>query len=308
MTLDEPQEITLTCQDGVKLAGRRWIRKNGNEKETRVLCLHGWMDNCFTFNRLADGLLKKIPLSTDLDIVALDFPGHGLSSHKSLDGPSVVLADLVYYMYDALQSLNWETANLTVVGHSMGSSVALLFAAAFPLGKLIMLDSLGPQTKPADEISKSVRAHIKARIRGKPPSSVYPDLDTAIETRCLTATVFPGNQYISRETAKALVERASIIREDGQLEFLHDQRLKWPSLLVLTDAQLDQLYMDVASHPTETCLLTAQDGMPFPPDSISRIRELLQPKVVESLPGSHHFHADPDTADAVVDTIVSFIS
>lgn len=251
--------------------------------------------------------MQKIPPSVDLDIVAIDLPGHGRSSHKALDGPSVVLADFVYYMYDALQELRWETESVTAIGHSMGSSVALMFAAAFQLGKLIMLDSLGPQTKTADEVSKAVRAHIKARIRGKPPLSVYPDLETAIETRCLTAKVFPGNQYISEETAKALVERASVIKDDGQLEFLHDQRLKWPSLLSLTDAQLDQIYMDVASHPTETCVLTAKDGMPFPSESIDRLEKLLRPKVLKSLPGSHHFHADPDTANGVVDSIVSFL-
>jgi pimeloyl-ACP methyl ester carboxylesterase len=242
-----------------------------------------------------------------LDLVALDFPGHGRSSHKALDGPSVVLSDFVYYVYDAIQVLEWETESVIMIGHSMGSAVALLFAAAFPLGKLIMLDSLGPQTKSASELSKGVRAHIKARIRGKPPCSVYPDLDTAIETRCLSAKTFPGNQYISRETAAALVERASVIREDGQLEFLHDQRLKWPSLLSLTDSQLNQIYEDIASLPTETCVLTAKDGMPFPLDSIQRLKELLQPKVFESLPGSHHFHADPDSSDGVVDAILRFL-
>jgi pimeloyl-ACP methyl ester carboxylesterase len=268
---------------------------------------HGWLDNCFTFNNLADGLLKKLPSSAafDLEIVALDFPGHGRSSHKADDGPSVVLADFVYYMYDALKQLQWETESVVAIGHSMGASVALMFAAAFPLGKLVLLDSLGPRTKPAEDVSKGVRAHIKARIRGKPPSSVYPDMETAIETRCLTPTTFPGNQYISKETATALVKRASVIQEDGKLQFLHDQRLHWPNLLVLTDEQLDQLYVDVVS--TQTCILTAKDGMPFPTDSINRIKKLMQPKVVESLPGSHHFHSDPDTVDGVVDAIVTFL-
>jgi pimeloyl-ACP methyl ester carboxylesterase len=256
---------------------------------------------------LASGLLTKLPSSLDLDIVALDFPGHGQSSHKSLDGPSIVLADFVYYVYDALRRLEWETESVIMIGHSMGSAVALMFAAAFPLGKLIMLDSLGPQAKSANEVSKGIRAHIQARIRGKPHCSVYPNLDTAIETRCLTAKAFPGNQYINKETATALVERASFIREDDQLEFRHDQRLKWPSLLSLTDSQLDQIYRDVASLPTQTCVLIARDGMPFPSESIQRLKDLLQPKFFESLPGSHHFHADPDSSDAVVGAIVRFL-
>jgi hypothetical protein len=43
MALYVPEEITLTCQDGIKLAGRRWIRQsdgisNKSNKELRFLC------------------------------------------------------------------------------------------------------------------------------------------------------------------------------------------------------------------------------------------------------------------------------
>ncbi|KAL3934349.1 MAG: hypothetical protein SGARI_003424 [Bacillariaceae sp.] len=303
----EPEEITLTCQDGIKLEGLRWRRTNGNDRELRFFCLHGWMDNCFTFKNLANGLLTKLPSTVDLDIIAIDLPGHGISSHKSLDGTSTVAGEYVYYMYDALQQLQWETETVTAVGHSMGGMIALMFAAAFPLEGLIMIDSLGPMTKSADGVSKGVRNHIKTRIKGKPPSSVYPDFDTAVETRCLTAKAFPGNQYISKETATELVKRASLIREDGKLEFLHDQRLKWPSMLSLTDEHVEQIYRDVAASPASSCILLAQDGMPFPPASINRLKELMQPKVVKTLPGSHHFHADPDSAGSVTDTIVGFL-
>ena len=133
-------------------------------------------------------------------------------------------------------------------------------------------------------------------------------METAIETRQLTAKTFPGNQYISKETATELVKRASVIREDGQLEFLHDQRLKWPSMLSLTDDHVNQLYRDVNASPASACVLLAKDGMPFPPPWINRMRELMEPKTVETLPGSHHFHADPDSAGGVVDEVVKFLS
>jgi pimeloyl-ACP methyl ester carboxylesterase len=266
------------------------------------------MDNCFTFKNLVKGLMTKFPLATDVDVVAIDLPGHGTSSHKSLDGTSTVALDFVYYMYDALKQLEWEPETVTAIGHSMGSFISLTFTAAFSVKHLIMLDSLGPLTKPADTVSTGIRNHIKQRVKGKPPSSVYPDLETAIETRCLTATTFPGNQYISKETATELVKRASSVREDGQLEFLHDQRLKWPSMLWLTDEHVNQIYQDVDVSPTCACVLLAKDGMPFPPAWISRLRELMHPTVLETLPGSHHFHADPDTVGAVVDTIVDFLA
>ncbi|HEY9041090.1 MAG TPA: alpha/beta fold hydrolase, partial [Rheinheimera sp.] len=87
-----------------------------------ILCLHGWLDNAASFIPLA----AKLP---DLPILALEFPGHGHSSHRG--------ADAYYYFFDWVQDLvalcrqqNWQ--QLTIVGHSMGGMVATALAAAFP--------------------------------------------------------------------------------------------------------------------------------------------------------------------------------
>lgn len=307
------KETTWICPDGVKLAGKRWTSKNGHDKKLRIIALHGWMDNCATFDALSHSLMEKLVSDddrniADIDFVAIDLPGHGHSSHKSLDGPTLVQADYCYYVYEIVRQLQWKPEDLTIIGHSMGASVALMFAAAFPVERLVMLDSLGPMPKPAEAISKTIRSHIKIRAQGKMPSSVYPSFEKAVETRCMTpALLFPGEQYISEATAKALVERGSIIKEDGRLQFRHDQRLNWPSMLFLTEIQLEQLYKDVANQKTSTCLLTAIDGMPFPPDQVSRIRNLLKPDAYQSLLGSHHFHSDPDSVEGVVIEIVSWL-
>lgn len=306
------EETTWICPDGVHLAGKRWMSKNGHDKKLRIIALHGWMDNCATFDALSNGLMYQLVSdknAVDVDFVAIDLPGHGRSSHKSSDGPTSVLADYCYYVFEVVRQLQWKPEDLTIIGHSMGASIALMFAAAFSVDKLVMLDSLGPMTKPAEAISKTLRTHIKIRARGKMPCSVYPSFEKAVETRCQTpALLFPGEQYISEVTAKALVERGSIIKEDGQLQFRHDQRLNWPSMLFLSEMQVEQLYKDVAIQKTSTCLLTAIDGMPFPPDMVSRIRNLLKPDAVyQSLPGSHHFHSDPDSVEGVVDAIVAWL-
>ena len=140
------------------------------------------------------------------------------------------------------------------------------------------------------------------------PSSVYPSFEKAVETRCKTpGLLFPGKQWISESTARSLVQRGSMIKDDGQLQFRHDQRLNWPSMLYLTEAQLEQIHKDVANQKTSTCLLTAINGMPFPPDKISLVQNLLKPDVLKSLPGSHHFHSDPDSVGGVVDSILSWL-
>ena len=65
----------------------------------KILCLHGWLDNAASFNRLAPLLLDSFPVSDEqqqqpMEILALDFPGHGLSGHKSVDGPPQLLAEV----------------------------------------------------------------------------------------------------------------------------------------------------------------------------------------------------------------------
>ena len=46
----------------------------------KVLGLHGWMDNCGTWDLIA----PMLPLS-EIDFLAIDLPGHGLSSHRGAE-------------------------------------------------------------------------------------------------------------------------------------------------------------------------------------------------------------------------------
>jgi hypothetical protein len=78
-------------------------------------------------------------------------------------------------------------------------------------------------------------------------------------------------------------------------------------MISMTDRQLDQIYKDVASQSTKVCVLIAQDGMPFPQQSINRAKLILRPQIMEKLPGSHHFHSDPDSVDGVVGAIIKFL-
>jgi hypothetical protein len=97
----------------------------------------------------------------------------------------------------------------------------------------------------------------------------------------------------------------AIIETEGGVQFRHDPRLQWPSLQYYTNEQNDAIFQDIQCP---VCLLLSKDGWPIDADRLAKTTALLQPQVMEVLPGSHHFHADPDDADAVIDRVIKFLA
>ena len=280
--------------------------------------------------------------SYNVHVVALDLPGHGLSAHRSMDAPPLVRSEYLFYIAEAVRQLNWwsptrgrvasnnsssTTTKFVLVGHSMSAGIALLYAAAFPeqVRNLVMLDSVGHLSRPASSTSEHLRTYVQSRQMDGPflmkPSNrfYYPTLEAAIQARCRSASAFPGNQYISEEGARELVLRGVVEEEsqpstttttttsnngNKQFRFRHDQRLQWASLQYFTNEQVEVLYRDVQCP---TCVLLGENGWPIEQERRSQVQEVLQPTVFETLPGSHHLHADPDTADRVATEIVNFL-
>lgn len=316
-------EVSFLCSDGMKLAGQRFSSGSNNKSpQHRILCLHGWLDNCRSFYQLAPSLVLN---TNTAEVVTLDFPGHGWSDHKSADGgaPSV-MAEYVFYVREVVQKLQWNDS-IVLVGHSMGAAVSLMYAAAFPeqVSKLVLLEGAGPLTRSARDVAQHIRNAVEKRQAGnvllfpeysngttmkkkKEPRS-YPNIDLAVETRCKTAALSPGNQYLSTEASRAMVERATVnTNGDGAaVQFRHDVRLQWPSLSYMTDEQVvEGLYKDVECP---VCLLLAEDGWPVDSRRKEAVVQKLQPTVLKVLPGSHHFHADPETSDEVAQEVKAFI-
>lgn len=391
-----PIDITLACSDGMTLAAQKWkpapfnTGTNGitepinTEKYSRkILCVHGWMDNCRSYHYFAPNVLGRLQMNLakntttidDIEIVTIDLPGHGWSSHKSLDGPPVHIADYVYYISEALQQLQWNAAvgeddtcasnntEIVLVGHSMGAAICSMYAATFPehIQKLVLLEGgtylcflsrqsynlfqskthsfyffpstnnnehkAGPMTRPGNEFTKHLRENILQRQKQQPspmvkPPRIYPTLHQAITTRMLTVKKFPGQQYISEATATELVVRgtraiqerdtttATTTDKDTAMivgyQFRHDPRLQLPSIQYCTEEQVEAIYTNIQCP---IALLLAQDGWPMSnaKKQETMIQETIQPKVFKTLPGSHHFHSDPDTAEAVVEVVVNFL-
>ena len=97
----------LLCGTPFLSPGQRYRTAGASSYKYQLLCWHGWLDNNRSFYHLAPSLIHH--LQQGVDLVALDFPGHGKSSHKSLDGASTLLMDYVYYVHDAIHQLGWKS-------------------------------------------------------------------------------------------------------------------------------------------------------------------------------------------------------
>ncbi|XP_030882931.1 serine hydrolase-like protein 2 isoform X2 [Leptonychotes weddellii] len=92
------------------IAAKAW----GSPHAPPVLCLHGWLDNANSFDRLIP-LLPK-----DFHYVAMDFGGHGLSSHYS-PGLPYYQENFVSDVRRVVAALKWK--RFSIMGHSFGGVV-----------------------------------------------------------------------------------------------------------------------------------------------------------------------------------------
>ncbi|NXP87548.1 SEHL2 protein, partial [Passerina amoena] len=118
------------------VAAKAWGPSQGHP----VLCLHGWLDNANTFDKL-------IPLlPRGCYYVAMDFSGHGLSSHRPAGCP--------YHFLDYVTDVRRVAAGGYWKEPSRGClwRGAVLFCFLYPemVDKLILLESLGFLLAPED--------------------------------------------------------------------------------------------------------------------------------------------------------------
>ena len=265
------QELKLACSDGTILSAQCFQRQTKTattsissattkDSERIILCLHGWLDNCRSFHHLGPTLASSLEKNTK--VITLDFPGHGKSSHRSLDSSPLVQADMVYYVCEAIEAISNKNSHesvvdeimadtiiksapeeinkekdlsrtekkISLIGHSLGAGVACLSAAAFPelIDKLVLLDGSGFLARKAEDTALHVRNHVVTRRRQgekqKQKPRLYPSLEMAIRARRQSTNRMPGNQTLSYEAAKELVQRGTHPCRDGQVQFQHDSR------------------------------------------------------------------------------------
>jgi pimeloyl-ACP methyl ester carboxylesterase len=271
--------------DGRALAARRHGRAGG----PRVLALHGWLDNAASFAPLATCL-------PEIDLVALDFPGHGHSAHR----PPRTWYHYVDYLDDvlaALDALGWERCVL--LGHSLGGAVASVLAAARPerVERLVLIEALGPVAARPGHALQALRTALDERAASTSKRlRVFGSIDEAVQARA-------DANGLSERVARLLVER-SLAAVEGGYAWRSDPRLK-----VATPARVheDAIREWLAAIECPTLLVAADPAPPYFDVALRRARMACVRDLAEVvLAGNHHLHME--TPAPVADAIRRFLA
>ncbi|WP_018690689.1 alpha/beta fold hydrolase [Algicola sagamiensis] len=254
---------------------------NEEKSEHILLALHGWLDNAASFTPI-------MPHLNGYRVVAIDFPGHGYSSHRP-EGAHYHFVDWIETIVHVIQHFGWSS--VTVVGHSMGGMVATVLAASFPelIERLILIDSIGLVTTVPEEAPKQLRDAILSRKKMKAKSrNVYSSIHQAVEARSVV-----GNFH--SDIARYLVERGAISTSEG-VKFTADIRLNIPSALRFTPSQAEAFISQI------TCpvlMMLAEDRIgelnQRVEKAIGMYQRHYQNLTMLSTKGGHHCHMEfPD--------------
>lgn len=261
------------------LAAKRW----GDPALPPLLALHGWLDNAGSFDALAPLLTRR------WQVIAIDLRGHGHSSH---------IAPGAWYHYvdyfDDLRALidHLGVERIDLLGHSLGGTLASLFAAAYPerVGELLLVEALGPLTTTLDDALPQLRRALDqhAAFAARRPLRVFATLDEAVAARMAA-------NDLSEAAARAIVARG-VVAADGGFVWSSDPRLTLASPQRYTEEQVRAMLRGIRA-PSR--LVLADPPTSYLPRAMMDARAACVADIrVTRVPGNHHLHLENAAAVA----------
>jgi pimeloyl-ACP methyl ester carboxylesterase len=268
-----PRSRRIALGTGLSYHLLEWGADDATLEHTVVL-LHGFLDLSWAWQPTAlAGLVGRF------HVVAPDFRGHGDSDRIGAGGYYHFL-DYLADLEDLLPRIG--RGKLSLVGHSMGGSVAGYFAGAFPerVNKVALLEGLGPPESHED-VAPRVRTWVDSwrRARERPQRGYASVADAAERLR-------KADPRLDPEQAAFLAEHGTRREPDGALRFKHDP------LHLATGPQPFRVEQATGFWRRITCpiLLVEGEGSHFryAPEDAERRERALHAFTRVVLPGAGH--------------------
>ncbi len=264
----------------------------GNKDHQPVLCLHGYLDNAASFLPLMQQIAQESDLLSDRRIIALDWPGHGHSDHRSV-GAHYHFFDYVSDLVALFTLNNWQA--IDIVAHSMGAMIASAFAAAFPekVKSLTLIDSFGFICAPEEQTTEQLRRGVLSRVKSVNTTRAFTE-EMAVKARLHVSD-------LKIEHAKLIVQRSLIEVEPKSINTVgvdsasvlycwrSDPRLRTVSPYRLSLKQGQQLFSDIKC-PLQ--LIYGDKGLKMVATGLDNFSSGVNNLKITKLSGGHHVHME----------------
>ena len=274
----------MSCEErrinipGFSIALKIW----NSQKSKPVLCLHGKLDNAASFDLVA-------PFFPEVQLVAVDFPGTGFSSHY----PAGVIPHWkndAFLMIQVIKTLAWD--KFDIIAHSLGSLLATTIAIALPeqVRKIVFLDILGPTVNFIEQGTTYLHQDVETYLTsGQQPRALFPNHESAIQERMKI-------DNISHQAAQALVQRGIQPAKEGWF-WTFDPRLRCVSSTLPYEDEQRAMFQAIKAP---VCLIRAKQGVPYPERIFQERSRAIKNLTLHEVSGGHHVHMDEPASVATI--------
>ena len=267
----------------------------GNPDGPPMLLIHGGRDHCRNWDWVAEHFAK------DYHIIAPDLRGHGDSQWEASGNYTQIS-----YIYDIAQLLQQKNMNdVTVIGHSLGGAIALMYTALFPerVKKLVAIEGMGPSPSLAAKqaeisINDRVRSWVDdmRKLSGRLPRR-YDTLDDAFKR------MRDENPHLSEEQARHLTLHGANQNEDGTYSWKFDNYVRVFSMSGLPNEEVKKMYGEISCP---TLLMRGEESWASDPVADGRTQCFNCPIEYQSFANAGHW-VHHDQLDGFVDRVSEFL-
>jgi len=253
----------------------------GNPDAPPLILVHGGRDHCRNWDWVA------AELRADYHIIAPDLRGHG-DSAWSTSGDYSMSA----FVYDLAQLIHQQRlAPCRIVAHSLGGSIALRYAGAFPENviKLVAIEGLGPSpTQMAERAARGPVERMRAwvaetrKLAARIPRR-YPTLEDAFRR------MQDENRHLTEAQARYLTLHGAMQNEDGTYSWKFDNYVRAFSPADFTGEEMRELWANIGCP---ILFVNGKESWASNPETDGRMGEFQDARVIEFERAGHWVHHD----------------